>query len=528
MPWYKAGTVTVTNGSPAVVGVGTTWGNGAITPGDSFSLVDASGAAVSPHYEVLTVTDDTHLTLTANYGGTTAAGAKYALWNLAGEHTTPYLSALVSALVQRCKLVLADAASYLSQTLAAKTAAEEARDDAQTAKTAAEAAVQAAENAKSAAQTSATGAANSATTATTAKNDAVTAKNAAESAQTAAQTSATNAAASATQAANSAAQVPIASLLPAAGQVPKAGADGKIDSGWIKDATTAVKGAVELATPAEVLAGTDNERAVTVKDLDYSYATIDSDRIYEGVDLETKFAAEIAGYSDVWAWIKARITAVNYAGLNIGDYIPFLLGGTETIWAKIAGIDTYYRTGDTEIGHHIDFISKDCMATTYQWNTTNINNGDATNASPWMVSALKASLDGLVTSLPVGLQAVIVHKRMLLESRYASGSTLTDSTSWAWNDMGKLWVPTECEVYGGLVFGTKAYGLGNSVQYPIFANSWKSRQKGAGHNGGRSSWWLASVKSGGSAHCCLVGSGSDPNYTNASNALRVPLCFRIG
>ena len=123
MPWYKTGTVTVTNGSPAVVGVGTTWGNGAITPGDSFSLVDASGAAVSPHYEVLTVTDDTHLTLTANYGGTTAAGAKYALWNLAGQHTTPYLSALVSALVQRCKLVLADAASYLSQTLAAKTAA---------------------------------------------------------------------------------------------------------------------------------------------------------------------------------------------------------------------------------------------------------------------------------------------------------------------------------------------------------------------------------------------------------------------
>lgn len=50
MPWYKTGTVTVTNGSPDVVGTGTTWGNGAITPGDSFSLVDASGAAISPHY----------------------------------------------------------------------------------------------------------------------------------------------------------------------------------------------------------------------------------------------------------------------------------------------------------------------------------------------------------------------------------------------------------------------------------------------------------------------------------------------
>ena len=52
MPWYKAGTATVTKGSPDVVGVGTTWGNGAITPGDSFSLVDSAGAAISPHYEV--------------------------------------------------------------------------------------------------------------------------------------------------------------------------------------------------------------------------------------------------------------------------------------------------------------------------------------------------------------------------------------------------------------------------------------------------------------------------------------------
>ena len=61
MPWYKAGTATVTKGSPDVVGVGTTWGNGAITPGDSFSLVDSAGAAIAPFYEVLSVTDDTHI-----------------------------------------------------------------------------------------------------------------------------------------------------------------------------------------------------------------------------------------------------------------------------------------------------------------------------------------------------------------------------------------------------------------------------------------------------------------------------------
>ena len=259
MASYKTGTVSVTNGSAEVVGVGTSWGSQMIHAGDIFSLTDTAGAAVSPHYEILTVTDETHLTLSVNYGGVTASGKNYMIWNLTGESTTAYLHTLVAALVQKFKNIITDATSYLTQTLAAKTAAEEARDDAQTAKTAAEAAEQAAENAKSAAQTSATGAANSATTATTAKNDAVTAKNAAESAQTAAQTNATNAAASAAQAANSAAQVPIASLLPAVGQVPKAGADSKIDAGWLP-AAALQRTHLFIAgeTDAEILAATSD------------------------------------------------------------------------------------------------------------------------------------------------------------------------------------------------------------------------------------------------------------------------------
>ncbi len=50
---------------------------------------------------------------------------------------------------------------------------------------------------------------------------------------------------------------------PTASSIPVADANGKIDSEWIKDASETVKGVVELATPAEVLAGTDEERAVT-------------------------------------------------------------------------------------------------------------------------------------------------------------------------------------------------------------------------------------------------------------------------
>lgn len=249
---------------------------------------------------------------------------------------------------------------------------------------------------------------------------------------------------------------------------------------------------------------------------------------YNGTDLTVKFADEIAEYADVWAWIKARITAVNYAGLNIGDYIPFLLGGTETIWAQIAGIDMYYRTGDTEIGHHIDFVSKDCIATTYQWNTTNINNGDATNAAPWMVSALKASLDGLVAGLPAGLQSVVIEKRAFLETRYSASGTLTNSTGWAWNNMGKLWIPTEYEFFGNIAYSTTPWAVGQNIQYPIFIGSCKSRTKGNGHNGIRASWWLSTVRGGNATQCLYTHSRGHDSYGDATLALSVPLCFRIG
>ena len=190
MPWYKTGTVTVTNGSTEVVGSGTTWGDGTITPGDSFSLVDANGAAVEPFYEVESVTDDIHLTLKEPYGGATASGAKYALWNIAAEHTTPYLSALVAALVQKFKSVSTDILNYVTRAETAATNAETAEDNAANSATAAA-------NSASAAQTAKTGAESAQTAAETAKTAAGTAKGQAE-------TSATNAAGSASAAAGSA------------------------------------------------------------------------------------------------------------------------------------------------------------------------------------------------------------------------------------------------------------------------------------------------------------------------------------
>lgn len=105
---------------------------------------------------------------------------------------------------------------------------------------------------------------------------------------------------------------------------------------------------------------------------------ISGDRYYEGIDLSVKFSSEIASspyLGNVWAWIKGRITANNYNGIHVNDFIPFVTTNNVTIKACVAGIDTYYRYGDSQVGHHIDFISRDCWPTTVKMNNDNYNNG---------------------------------------------------------------------------------------------------------------------------------------------------------
>lgn len=248
--------------------------------------------------------------------------------------------------------------------------------------------------------------------------------------------------------------------------------------------------------------------------------------LYKGRDLTVVFANEIANYTDAWAWIHARITAGNYAGIYVGDYIPITVKN-ETVQMQVAGIDVYTNTTDQGLGHHIDFISRDCFSETVQWNTTNNNNGNATDGCPYMVSNLHTWLATLSSHLPQAVKNHIVTKRSLMETRYSASGALTDSTGWEWKDIGLLWVPHEYEVFGSVVWATKGYGQGQAMQYPIFANSWLNRIKGAGHGGSRCTWWLASVRSGDSTHACSVYAYGYADYWYASTAGRVPVCFRI-
>ena len=283
------------------------------------------------------------------------------------------------------------------------------------------------------------------------------------------------------------------------------------------------------------------------------------DRIHTPVNLKTKFASEInaAPYNgDEWAWIKARITANNFKGIHVGDFIPVVLaagsvGADYTITQKtlncaVAGIDTYYRYGDSEVGHHIDFISTGTIGTNIPWNPANNNNGTADEKNPWLASKIYAALNGVdnystnaynsvahgydasaggvFQLLPASLKTQIIEKRLYIPERYSNSGLLTDATGAKWADYGKLWLPTEQEVYGCIInsaesnSGRNWAAIGTPVQYPIFAGTAGDRNKKLC---GRANWWLSSVSGGSSSLACLVNSGgiaTAGDCTNTNNS----------
>lgn len=73
MSWYSTGTVAVANGAVTVTGSGTAW----------FAALQTGWGFIGPDgraYEIDSINDDTSLTLSVNYQGSTAAAQTYSCW----------------------------------------------------------------------------------------------------------------------------------------------------------------------------------------------------------------------------------------------------------------------------------------------------------------------------------------------------------------------------------------------------------------------------------------------------------------
>ena len=273
---------------------------------------------------------------------------------------------------------------------------------------------------------------------------------------------------------------------------------------------------------------------------------------YDGEDLTVKFASEIAQYSDVCAWLKARLAAKDISGIFVKDYFRFTTSNGYTFTARIADINHDLGYGDTEVTkYHIDFICDEVWPDNHVWNKVNYNNGIAEEPSPWCASDLYHFLNslsgnvpngtgadpatvavdytstGVFDKLPAWLRNAIVERRSLEPTRYTAGNLLTDDAGQAWKNIGKLWVPSEIEYYGFVALGTrKGYSIGEGHMYPLMRDG-KMRIKRK-PNDRRNALWLRRAHSGSStgvANCLASGDASDNACT--STGVASPVCFRI-
>ena len=247
---------------------------------------------------------------------------------------------------------------------------------------------------------------------------------------------------------------------------------------------------------------------------------------YGGQNIATILAGEI-GSGSVYDALHKRIAAANFAGLRVGDYLDVPLVSASAVAAQqsvrflLAHIDPYLYCGDNSKGHHIAFIASAPVAVAktvtgvandsyLMWNTANTNQGTADVKNPYLNSNLKAWEKLFEACLPEGRTKYLLTQRVLLEERYSASGALSDSNSWSWQDIGKVWSPSEMEVYGCPVWGTKGYSVGFDCQFDLF------RDTAHRLNGTRCSWWLRSVMGGSSSNVCYVNNNGNANYTSAT------------
>ena len=172
----------------------------------------------------------------------------------------------------------------------------------------------------------------------------------------------------------------------------------------------------------------------------------------------------------------------------------------------IAGFDTYYRVGDTEITqHHIVMVSKNCVFQ-HAMNSTATNTGGypASELKTWLNDAVKT---GLVNAIGITPKTV----RRLLDTK----------GDWAWT-AETVFIPTEVEVFGHQAWSNnKGYSTGSSVQWPLFAAHPQMRI--ANWNGSRWWWWEASPRTDDTAAFCTcdyLGYAGGPSASNSVSGVR--------
>ena len=219
----------------------------------------------------------------------------------------------------------------------------------------------------------------------------------------------------------------------------------------------------------------------------------------------------VATAAAAFSALRTKADNGDFKGLRLGDYIDVssmtvdgsaISNSNQRLRFIIAGFDTYYRVGDTEItSHHIVMVSKNCVFQ-HAMNSTATNTGGypASELKTWLNDAVKT---GLVNAIGITPKTV----RRLLDTK----------GDWAWT-AETVFIPTEVEVFGHQAWSNnKGYSTGSSVQWPLFSKHPQMRI--ANWNGLRWWWWEASPRTDDTAAFCSCGGNGVANNGSASSSV---------
>lgn len=321
MTWYKSGTVSVTSGSNAVIGTGTSFiANSRV--GDAFRGPDGGW------YEVTNIASATALSIAPNYQGASVATGGYSLAPMQGyvKDSADALRAATQVIGQAG----ADATAQAQLATAAAASANTSKDAAKVSET----------NAKTSETNSATSRTNAVASAASAADSAASASsnriNAANSAASASN-SATSAASSAAQAANSAASI-----------------GNKASSGANSD----IKSLSGLTTPLSIPQGGTGANSATAARANLGVVAVTSNS-----DV-TPGSFLIPGWMGLGSEIALPTMATFLANLPTGFYrcvgnategspINMPNGGT-VIAVRYSSTNTFYKVSFTSIGRFFE------------------------------------------------------------------------------------------------------------------------------------------------------------------------------
>lgn len=261
---------------------------------------------------------------------------------------------------------------------------------------------------------------------------------------------------------------------------------------------------------------------------------------YSGRDLSAVFGTPSA--------LHAAVSAGDFKNIRVGDYWPITLNGTIYDYAgsaektlsnaiinlEVAGVNFYRQYGDPAVPNHLLFCSRDLLPWTLMFRSENTTWYDTAATNPWLGSHLYQTLNNpsngllpLVAATDIGVYIYAGPNgngmRFLGETKGPADRT---ATSWAWADRGKLFLPSEREVWGGDTWSEHSYGGGIALQWPIFAGTMRHIIKGLGNGGGRFDWWCCSSQAGGpDTICCAYRIGIPGTNGAADTWVGAPVCF---